>query len=228
MKDMQKLPPSEKTLLLTEDSPSPRGDEPVGSSPLRARLMPVRLGIWSLLFLSMGMLLGYAILPLLPSGMIYRILVSHLPGEKASLGRVFLRLCLSCLPAGIWLSASGLTGFSKAVITVVLGWRGIADGMSLMLLILLTIERLNMDSHYPFHLLLAAMGGWISVRLIGRWLLSVSAHRTATAYYRVAGDQLHAARTRPVVLRHLAVTSGCFLAVTLACLVYGYILFLIV
>ena len=42
------------------------------------------------------------------------------------------------------------------------------------------------------------------------------------------GDQLHAARTRPVVLRHLAVTSGCFLAVTLACLVYGYILFLIV
>lgn len=230
MKDIPQLTESsiQKPRLPLPTASAATKDEPSAKQLLRAKLMPLRLGIWSFIFLAVGMILGYVILPLLPTDVSSQLLAAHLPEEGTSFHQVFLRLCVSCIPAGLLLSASGLTGFSKTVISLVLGLRGLSDGMAMAMLCLLTVGHLTVDKVYPFPWLLAAIGGWVLVRLVSRWLLAVSAHRTATEYYRISADQAHAARARPLVTKHLAVTLCCFLMVTLACLGYGYALFLIV
>ncbi len=231
MKDMQRLPKGRSQtppVSLIDEIPSAK-DKPSSAPSWRARLMPLRLCLWSLLFLAIGLLIGYALLPSsLPTDGISRLLAAHLPEKNTSFHLVFLRLCVSCLPAGLLLSASGLTGFSKTIISLVFCWRGLADGMAIAMLCLWTSGRLTLDQGCSFPWLPAALGGWVLVRLISRWLLAVSARRTATEYYRISGDQAHAVRARPLVIRHLTVTLWCFLMVTLACLGYAYILILIV
>ena len=210
------------------DDVSAIGDKSSRKLALQSKLMPLCMGIWSVLFILFGMVLGDVILTFLPDHVPLLFLTAHLPAEGTSFQLVFLRLCASSLPAGLLLSASGLTGFSKTVTALVLGWKGLSDGIALAMLRSLMIGQTDTENFFPYATLLAAIMLWILVRAFCRWALSVSARKTATEYYLISSEQAHAPRARTTVMRHLAITSGSFLGVTLACLGYGYVLMIIV
>lgn len=189
---------------------------------VRDKLLPFRLMLWSLIFFALGLGFSHWLIPSLPQALTAELISSHLPEDDVSVSLVFLHLLISCLPFGLMLSSAGLTAFSKTVIACVLCLGGITEGLSFGLLLQWAQGAVPFESTSARWALLGAYSGWLAVRLVSRWCLSVSARRTAVAY--LMAREASAEGRLPVAVRHLLVTLSCALWVTIGCLGYSFCL----